>query len=99
MEDIKRVKLNGLCDYEHLCNVVLDPVQHPIAYKGKLSELMNLSGMSEEEAVYCLRNNPIEMELYYSPNLGLFAVESDAVSNGATIYDPYTGARCEDYVM
>jgi hypothetical protein len=33
--------------------------------------------------------------LYYSPDLGLFAVEAEAVES-TTIFDPYTGEEMED---
>ena len=92
-----RVKLNDSDHYEILCSVILDPEKHPIAYQSKLDELVRLSGMTEEEAVKFIRTTPIEMELYYSPDSGLFAVEAEAISGGATIFDPYTGIQCEDY--
>lgn len=95
-KDNNQMRLNDSDHYEILCNVILDPEKHPIAYQAKLSEL-RLSGMTDEEAVDYIRETPIEMELYYSPERGLFAVEADAVENGADIFDPYTGIQCEDY--
>ena len=92
-----RVKLNDSDHYEIMCNFWLDPEKHPIAYQAKMDELVRLSGMTEEEAANFIRRTPFEMELYYSPECGLFAVEAEAISNGAAIFDPYTGIQCEDY--
>ena len=90
------VKLNGHHEYEHLCNVVLSPDKFPIAYNAKLCELINC-GLSEEDAKEYIATSKIELELYYSKDYGCFAVESDAVECGATIFDPYTGENFEDY--
>lgn len=91
-----KVKLNNQTAYEHLCNVRLTEDKFPIAYKNKLKELVDC-GMTEKEARDFLNDTPIELELYYSYGYGLFAVETDAVDGGATIFDPYTGTECEDY--
>ena len=88
------VKLNNAKDYEHLCNVRLSKEKFPKAYAAKLEELVRY-GMTEQEATQWLDESFIELELYYSPDYGCFAVETDAVDNGATIYDPYTGEECE----
>ena len=40
---------------------------------------------------------PIELELYYNTNLGLFGVESEAVEGNCDIYDPYTSEILEPY--
>lgn len=92
-----KVKLNGCEDYEFLCNVVLDSEKFPKAYSLKMEELVSECGMSEEEAREYIMSTPIELELYYSPSNGCFAVESDAVEGGCDIYDPYTGEACEGY--
>lgn len=90
------VKLNNGDNYEHLLNVRLTENKFPIAYKAKLNELIE-NGLSEEEAREYLDNSTIELELYYSPNNGLFAVETDAIECGATIYDPYTSQKCKEW--
>lgn len=84
--------LNHSENYEHLCNVKLTKEKYPIAYKNKLRELVN-SGMTEKEAEDYLKDSEIELELYYHEEYGMFAVESDAVDNGAEIYSPYTGEK------
>ena len=89
------MKLNNSDVYEHLCNVNLTEDKFPIAYKCKLNELIN-NGMSEESARNFLADCEIELELYYSYGYGVFAVESEAIECGATIFDPYTGEECED---
>ena len=67
----------------------------PIAYQKKVSELIK-SGMSQTEAENFVSTTPFEMEFYYSDDLGLFLVESEAVED-ANIVDPYTGEELEDY--
>ena len=67
----------------------------PIAYQKKVAELIK-SGMTEEEAENLVSTTPFEMEFYYSDDLGLFLVESEAVEE-ANIVDPYTGEELEDY--
>lgn len=39
----------------------------------------------------------IELELYYQPEYGLFAVESEAVESNIPIYSPYTAEELEDF--
>lgn len=67
----------------------------PIAYQKKVAELIK-SGMTEQEAENFVSTTPFEMEFYYSDDLGLFLVESEAVED-ANIIDPYTGEELEDY--
>lgn len=91
-----KVKLNGENDLETLCKVKLSKDKYPKVYEAKVQELMN-EGISREEAEQALTTMEFELELYYSPSNGMFAVESDAIECGATIYDPYTGEECEPY--
>lgn len=91
------MKLNNALQTEHLCEVYLTKEKFPIAYAAKKKELMELSFMSEEDAERYISEVPISLELYYSPERGLFAVEEDAIGGGASIYDPYTGYEMEDY--
>jgi len=65
----------------------------PIAYQKKVAELIK-SGMTEKEAEHFVSTTPFEMEFYYSDDLGLFLVESEAVEN-AILVDPYTGENLE----
>lgn len=91
------IKLNNGSNYEHLCNVYLTEEKFPKVYAAKFEELVKRSGMTEDEARSYLLQAPIELELYYSPDCGCFAVETDAIDGGATIYDPYTGTECEPF--
>ncbi|WP_195594670.1 hypothetical protein [Bacteroides fragilis] len=70
-------------------DVRLCPNKTPLAYQRKLKELVEISGMTGDEAkTYLLR--PIQLELLYDYGLGLFAVESEAIES-TEIYNPYTG--------
>jgi len=81
---------------EEVIEVLLSETQHPIAFNAKVKELVEQSGMTEEEAKNFVRTNPFTLELYYHVNQGLFAVESEAVeSYGNEIYSPYTGEECD----
>lgn len=91
-----KIKLNNAETYEHLCNVKLTKEKFPKVYEVKLNELIK-NGLPKEEAEEYLMENEFELELYYSVNYGMFAVETDAIDGGATIYDPYTGEECEQY--
>lgn len=73
-----------------IVDIVLDMHRHPNAYNAKKEELMN-GGMSSQEAMRFLYQ-PIEVEIFYSPNQGLFAVESEALGQiGFDIVNPYDG--------
>ena len=70
-------------------DVFLSPSKTPVAYEKKIRELTDSSGMSKAEAEKYLLQ-PIELELFYDYDRGVFAVEAEAV--GATpIFNPYTG--------
>ena len=87
------MKKNPPEKYEPI-NVVVAPDEHPLACNAMIKSLMN-SGMTKAEAVaYMIQ--PIELELYYDENNGLFAVESEAVES-TSIFNPYTGEELEDY--
>lgn len=90
-------KLNNSDSYESL-KVTLNEENYPIAFKNKVDELMEQKAFnSREEAEEWVRETPIELELYYEKDSGLFAVEAEAVESG-TIYSPYTAELGEDYV-
>lgn len=78
--------INNSDTYEPI-TVQLTEENTPIAFKMKVKSLIN-SGLSLEDAKK-VAMEPIELELYYDPDTGLFAVESEAVEAG-TIYNPYT---------
>lgn len=90
------IKLNNSENYEHLCNVRLTKEKFPIAFEHKVQELIEDCGMSREEAEKTIPDMEIELELYYHPSYGLFAVESEAVERTASIFSPYTGEELED---
>lgn len=92
------IKLNNSDNYEHLCNVVLTKDKFPIAFANKVNELLEEGCASnKEEAEKMVSEMEIELEIYYEKGCGLFAVESEAVTGG-TIYSPYSGELCEDYI-
>ena len=86
------VKLNNAEQYEPIM-VQLSETETPIAYKNKYDELIG-QGMTDKEAREFLKQ-PIELEIYYEKDSGLFAVESGAVDSGC-VYSPYSGELCED---
>lgn len=88
------VKLNSAENAE-IIEVRLSKEKFPIAYKNKMEELIEVSGMTKEQAEKYLENCVIPMELVYHKEYGLFMVESEAVEC-ATIYSPYTSEVCDD---
>lgn len=73
-------------------DVYLSPDKYPDTYEKKYTELVRNCGMTKEEATEELKEHPIQLELFYSMNQGLFAIESEVVEC-ASIYNPYTGAE------
>lgn len=76
--------------------VVIDPVEHPKVYK-TIMELYMKSGMTKAEAVAQMIQ-PFELELYFDPDSGLFAVDPEAISS-IGICNPYTKEKlieCND---
>lgn len=71
-----------------IIEVQLCPNKTPIAYQRKKKELVECSGMTEEEADKYLLT-PIPLEIFYS-NQGLFGVEAECLDS-CEIYNPYTG--------
>ena len=60
-----------------------------------MEELISQAGMTEAEARNYINTTEFELEIYYEQNLGLFAVESEAVEC-AIIFSPYTAEEMED---
>ena len=90
------MKLNSTETYEPI-NVVLTKNLTPIAYNNKIKELVEQGCYpTKEEAEKAHPHFIIECEIYYQKNIGLFAVESEAVEY-CDIYSPYTGELCEQY--
>jgi hypothetical protein len=75
-------------DFYDSIEITLCPNKTPIAYKRRLKELMNL-GLDEQRAKEDIKF-PIELEIVYAPEQGLFAVESEAME-ATDIYNPYDG--------
>lgn len=76
---------------EEVIEFYLDPVKHPVAYKRKMHEL-TAQGLSFTEAERFIGTTPFIIEIYYELNIGVFAVESEAVEH-CQIYNPYTGQQ------
>ena len=76
-------------DEGDVIDVFLCANKTPIAYQRKKRELMEICGMSEQEAEKHLLQ-PITLELLYDYGRGLFAVESEPL-DCIEIYNPYTG--------
>lgn len=75
---------------EELIEVYITKERFPIVYEKKMKELTETCGMTKEEAERHIAKCPILLELYYSSDNGLYAVESEALCN-TEVYDPYTG--------
>lgn len=75
-------------------NVLLTESKTPVAFKRKLDEYM-ANGCSEQEARKFLLQ-PIELDLIYEPDNGLFAVEGEALSSSLEIVSPYTKSPIEE---
>ena len=86
------MKLNNPDNYDPIM-VTLDPTKHPIAFEQRVQSWVN-SGLSREDAER-EASTPIDLELYYDANCGLFAVESEVVDNFCDIYNPYDGTVLE----
>jgi hypothetical protein len=69
-------------------------VNYPEIYEQKKAELIR-HGFTEKEAIEnCM--TPIEMELVFAPDQGVFAVESEAMED-TDIFNPYDGIVMADY--
>lgn len=85
-------KLRITKDKGDTIEVYLDPNKHPIAYQTKKRELMRCSGLTDEEADSFLMEIPFILEIFYSPDQGLFAVEAEPIGE-IEIYNPYDGCK------
>ena len=90
-ENVKPIKVNDSESYEFI-NVVIDPINQPIAYQNRVDSLVN-SGFSLEDAK-AEALMPIEMELYFDPNTSLIMIDSGAIESGVG-YNPYTGIELD----
>ena len=87
------MKLNDSDSYESI-KISLNKDDFPIAYENRVISFMN-SGLNRQDAER-EAGRPIELELYYDTENGLFGVEAEAVEAG-TIYNPYTNELMEEY--
>lgn len=88
--DMKKIKVNDVDCYESIM-VILDENKYPIAHQNKVDELMESGAFkSVAEAKEWVNTTPIELELYYEKDAGLFAVESEAI-------DCYIECLCSPY--
>lgn len=84
MDDLRILQEEG-----DVIDVWLDPVRTPTAYNRKKKELIERSGMTEDEAERCLLR-PIPIEVFYSYDQGLFGIESECLAE-CEVFNPYTG--------
>lgn len=87
-----RLKINDSDNIESV-KVTLCPIKTPIAYNNRVNSLVT-SGLTLEDAEREALE-PIEMEMYYDADNGLFLVETEAVGN-TDIFNPYTQALLEE---
>jgi hypothetical protein len=86
------MKLHNSEQMENM-QIFLSKEKTPIAFEQRVLSLIN-SGVNREEAEQ-MASEPIDVEMYYNVDAGLFLVECDAVESG-TIYDPYSGHLMDD---
>ena len=93
---MEKIKVNAPEQYESFM-IILNENKYPIAHQKKLEELMEQGAfVSVEAAKEWINTTPIELELYYEKNAGLFAVEAEAVEDiPHTLCSPYTKAEFE----
>lgn len=87
-----KLKLHNSDNIESI-NIQLCSEKTPIAYTKRVNSLVN-SGLTLEDA-QLEALEPIEMEMYYDENNGLFLVEAEAINN-TDIFNPYTQEFLED---
>lgn len=94
---MEKIKVNAPEQYESFM-IILNENKYPIAHQKKLEELMEQGAFeSVEAAKEWINTTPIELELYYEKNAGLFAVEAEAVEViSHTLCSPYTKAEFEE---
>lgn len=90
------MKLNS-ADYYDSIKVTLSKEKTPVAFKQKVEELLEQKTFkTKEEAETYVDSTPIELELYYQKDSGLFGVEAEAIESG-TIYSPYSAEMLEPF--
>ena len=94
---VDRIKVNNEDCYESIM-ITLHEDKYPIAHKNKVDELMEQGAFDDrEEARKWVNSTPIELEIYYEKDAGLFAVEAEAISScSESLCSPYTKALFEE---
>lgn len=91
----EEIIIAGSADDCELIKVCLTPTETPKAYAAHVRDLMK-SGMSKEEAEK-VALEPIELELFYEEDNGLFAVDSMATENYGVCHSPYSNKDIVPY--
>lgn len=88
---MEKIKINNENCYESIM-VVLHENKYPIAHKNKVDELMEEGAFDDiKTAKEWVNTTPIELELYYEKNAGLFGIESEAIDSCCeSLCSPYT---------
>ena len=73
--------------------ISFDKHTHPIAFRNRVKSLMD-SGLDRADAEKCA-SEPIELEILYDPDCGLFGLETEAVESITEFFNPYTGESIE----
>jgi hypothetical protein len=81
------MRLNNSDEMESI-TVTLSKDKTPIAWEQRVQSIV--SSGATREAAEIMADEPIEVEMYYNLDAGLFLVECEAVER-ETIYDPYSG--------
>ena len=90
------MKLNNEDHSEFLCTVRLTKEQFPIAFEQKVQEMISCCpDLSREEIESLIPEMEIDLELYYQPGYGLFAIENEAIGCGP-IFSPYDASVLEE---
>lgn len=80
-------------EHKYIINVIIDHVNHKHIYDDMVNNLIE-HGCSKSEAI-ALMLSPVELELHYDKDNGVFAIESEA-ANCIDIYSPYTSKKLEE---
>ena len=70
-------------------DIYLSTTAYPVAFERKVRCLMN-SGLSKEEAEGIILTTPIQVEIFYDIDRGLFAIESEPIGY-IPVFNPFTG--------
>ncbi len=74
-------------------SIRLDRNKYPIAFENRVKSNMD-SGLDRADAEKAA-SEPIVLEIFYDPDCGLFALESEAIDSITEFFNPYTGESIE----